>query len=87
MLPDIDDVHIVDAVASKLQTALQAPMFVDPYDIRMTASAGRVAYPHDGESRENLMSMADEALYRAKAARNLVSIHNSSGRLATNGQQ
>ena len=81
MLPEVDDIHMVDAVASKLQAALTAPIFFDRCDIRLTASAGRVVYPDDGASSDALMRTADQGLYRAKAARGLVSIKCPSGRI------
>jgi predicted signal transduction protein with EAL and GGDEF domain len=40
----------------------------------MTASAGNVNYPRDGENCEVIMHAADVALYRAKAVRRSVAI-------------
>lgn len=81
MLPQVDDVHMVDVVASKLQAALKAPIFVGHCDIRLTASTGVVVYPDDGESCDALLRVADQGLYRAKAGRSVVSIKSPSGRI------
>lgn len=76
LLPEIGDIRVVDMIVSKLQTALGEPYRVDGFDIRMTASAGRVIYPDDGAGGDALMAMADHALYRAKIVHRKVSITN-----------
>jgi len=54
-------------IASRLLTALAAPITVDEYDIVLSASIGIASYPLDGESPAVLISNADAAMYAAKS--------------------
>jgi diguanylate cyclase (GGDEF)-like protein len=66
MLPEVDSVSMVAAVAVKLRAAMNAPYRIDGFEVRVTASIGSVVYPNDGDTYEQLIRRADEALYRAK---------------------
>ena len=64
-------------VAERLRAAVAAAEFSDGRtSLRCTISLGVAAYPHEGvESEDDLLRLADEALYRAKAAgRNRVEV-------------
>ena len=74
MLPEVEDIRVIDAIAGKLQAAIAAPYRIDGYDVRMTASIGRVVFPFDGESLNALMRSADRGLYRAKRTRSPATI-------------
>ncbi len=68
MLPAVDNPCVAAAVTTKLRRAMDDPYLINGYEIRLAASIGRVAYPADGQTYEELIRKADEALYRAKAA-------------------
>lgn len=74
LIPEVDTGHTVDIVTLKLQSAISVPVITDRYSIRLSASAGFVNYPRDGETCEAIMRIADDALYRAKSSRGEVSI-------------
>lgn len=74
MLPEVDHTAMAIAVETKLRAAVALPYLIDGFEIRMTASVGRVAYPTDGQTYEELMRKADDALYRAKGTKCTVSI-------------
>jgi diguanylate cyclase (GGDEF)-like protein len=74
MLPEVEDARMAAAVSEKLRGALSSPYVIDGFEICMTASAGSVVYPYEGESPVELMEKADAALYRAKTTRGQVSI-------------
>jgi diguanylate cyclase (GGDEF)-like protein len=57
----------VDALASRLRSALAVPMRFKEQEIIVTASVGIAVAPADGSSPERLLKSADLALYRAKA--------------------
>ncbi|MBD3898075.1 EAL domain-containing protein [Halomonas sp. ML-15] len=56
------------AVALRLQEALEAPFKVSDRRLPMSASIGIALYPRDGDSPEELMRSADGAMYSAKHA-------------------
>jgi diguanylate cyclase (GGDEF)-like protein len=53
-------------VAQKLLAAFQKPFFVDAHELYVTASIGVSVYPADGDTPEELLRTADNALYRSK---------------------
>jgi diguanylate cyclase (GGDEF)-like protein len=67
MLPEVDNPDMGAAVWLKLKLALSEPYMIDGYEVRLTASMGGVVYPTDGQTDEELIQRADNALYRAKA--------------------
>lgn len=81
MLPQVEDMRMVHAVAGKLSAAITAPITVDDCEILLTASAGCVVYPDDGETCPDLIEAADRRLYCAKASRTTVAINRPSGRM------
>ncbi len=68
ILPAVDNPRVAAAVATKLRRAMDDPYLIKGYEIRLAASIGSVVYPADGQTYEELLRKADEALYRAKAA-------------------
>ena len=61
-----DDVVMV---LDKLRGAIAAPMPIQGRDFLVTASCGVALYPRDGTSSEELLRVADTALYEAKRSR------------------
>ena len=56
-------------VAEKIREAIASHVFADADDERnahITASLGLATFPSHAEDKENLLKMADEALYQAK---------------------
>jgi len=74
MLPEVDNRGMAATVWGKLKMALGEPYIIDGYEIRLTASMGGVVYPTDGQTDEELIRKADDALYRAKARSGKASI-------------
>ena len=56
------------AVALRIQEALEAPVKVAGKYIPMSASIGIALYPEDGQNASELLSSADSAMYAAKHA-------------------
>jgi diguanylate cyclase (GGDEF)-like protein len=52
--------------AAKLVEALSAPFFINDLTLRLSASIGISVYPDDAENVEQLIGIADNALYQAK---------------------
>jgi predicted signal transduction protein with EAL and GGDEF domain len=50
----------------KLTTALKDPVVVGDKEIWISASMGAALYPDNGKSLEDLMRLADKALYQVK---------------------
>lgn len=55
-------------VADKLIHAIEAPMFIDGHELRVSASIGIALFPQDGRDIAGLTRQADSALYHAKQA-------------------
>ncbi|MCD1260055.1 EAL domain-containing protein [Paenibacillus athensensis] len=58
-----EDAHLV---ALRIQHALETPFQLEGHPVAVTASMGIALYPLDGETPQELMEHADEAMYRAK---------------------
>lgn len=68
-------------VAEKLIAALQAPFDIEGQPLFATASIGVSLYPEHGESTEELLNRADQAMYHAKASgRNSYQLYSESAR-------
>ena len=64
--PFAEQNELLDFVA-RLEAALFQPIQVEDFRTTGGASIGIAAFPHDGTTRETLVSNADLAMYRAKA--------------------
>jgi diguanylate cyclase (GGDEF)-like protein len=56
------------AVAQKIIETLEAPAFIGPHELTLSASLGISVYPEDGDEPTTLIECADAAMYRAKKA-------------------
>ena len=74
LLSAVDHPALAAAVAGKIRQRLAEPYLIYGFEIRMTASVGAVFYPEDGRRYAELLSKADNALYRAKATSRKASI-------------
>ena len=65
---DSRDHSTLTVIAERLQNALFAtPIIVNDYSFTIRLSAGIAIYPYDGETSDDLLKLADVAMYRAKA--------------------
>ncbi|WP_078378835.1 EAL domain-containing protein [Sutcliffiella halmapala] len=62
----VDKIETIKSVAKELIQHLREPIFVEDYELFLTACIGISVFPIDGETEETLMKHADVALYRAK---------------------
>jgi diguanylate cyclase (GGDEF)-like protein len=66
LLTDIGQAKFAGKVAEKLLRACHQKLKFDKNELELTASIGISLYPNDGESLEELIKAADNALYTAK---------------------
>jgi diguanylate cyclase (GGDEF)-like protein len=72
LLPDTAQAEAV-TIAERLRQQLSTQPFAEAPDLKLTASIGVASY-HSGDNTEQLIALADQALYQAKArGRNQVS--------------
>jgi diguanylate cyclase (GGDEF)-like protein len=67
MIPAVAPASLSASIAEKVRRRLAEPYIIDGFEIRITASIGAAFYPDHGQTCEELMKRADDALYRAKA--------------------
>lgn len=76
ILTDLDDLDHVHLPAQKIIDVLSRPMQVLNETVQIGASIGIAFFPDDTDNREHLVTLADDALYAAKAAgRNTYRVH------------
>ncbi len=68
LLPDIKLAQDAELIASKILTALDAPIALSHGDYRVTVSIGIALFPPDGSTAEDLIRNADIAMYQVKRA-------------------
>ena len=68
LIEGIGDVALLEAVAERLIAAISEPIEVDGATAEVGASIGLVAVDESCAEADSLMALADEAMYRAKAA-------------------
>lgn len=67
LLTDLHDVNDVALIASKIIHALSEPITLNGHHLLISASVGIATHPQHGAGAQELLSHADQALYRAKA--------------------
>ena len=67
LLPGLSDQLAIDQLAQRSLDAVSAPFLVLGEEIGASASIGIAMAPEHGDSYDELLSRADEAMYRAKA--------------------
>lgn len=76
LVEGLDSEKDVFLVAEKVCATLAVPYFDDPGAPAVTASVGAVVYPRDGATADELLRLADKAMYQAKAqGRNNAAVH------------
>jgi diguanylate cyclase (GGDEF)-like protein/PAS domain S-box-containing protein len=68
LIEGIGDLALLEAVADRLIAAISEPIEVDGATAEVGASIGLVAVDESCAEADSLMALADEAMYRAKAA-------------------
>lgn len=66
VIDDADDQARVANLAERVIHSLRAPAEVEGQQVQLGCSIGISLYPNDGENFEQLVSLADKALYQAK---------------------
>ncbi len=66
VLPEVVDVADVERFAAKIFDLFRAPFLIAGREQVMTASLGIGLYPRDGQTAEELLRVADAAMYGAK---------------------
>jgi len=67
LLPGLADQLDIDQLAGRTLEAVAQPFHLSGEEVRTTASVGIAVAPDHGDSYDELLSRADEAMYRAKA--------------------
>lgn len=68
LVPGVFEREVAQGLGNRLQQALQAPCVINDHRIEVHASIGVGCAPQDADNAEDLLKVADMALYAAKAA-------------------
>lgn len=66
LLEDVSNVADIAAIAQKVLVDIAAPAAFDDQPLDLSASVGIAMYPTDSEDAEDLVRLADAAMYRSK---------------------
>lgn len=69
LLTNLRDTSIATGVSQKIREHIAESYTISGHEIRITASIGLAVYPDEGDRWGGLLSHADAAMYRDKAAR------------------
>jgi diguanylate cyclase (GGDEF)-like protein len=88
LLPGLSDQLAIDQLAQRSLEALNLPFSVFGQEIETSASIGIAMAPDHGDTYDELLSRADEAMYRAKAqGRNAFQMYSGSMISSKSGRQ
>lgn len=68
LLTDLTAKHVPERVAKACVAALDVPFRIDGLDVRVSASIGVAVFPDHGRTVDDLVAVADRAMYEAKRA-------------------
>jgi len=68
LLNNIDEPETAGKIADRLLQSLQTPMVIEGHELVITPSIGIAIAPRDAETVDELLKLADTAMYHAKAA-------------------
>lgn len=80
LLEDIESHEEARIVAERLRTALEKPHSVAGESVVVPPSIGLSLFPDHGENEDELLRLADNAMYRAKKSGCGVAVHGDEGR-------
>ncbi|MGA2158200.1 MAG: PAS domain S-box protein [Dehalococcoidia bacterium] len=66
LIPEFTNIKDVIKAAQKILAAFQKPFAIDGRDLQVTTSIGIAIYPRDGSNIEDLLKVADAAMYYTK---------------------
>ncbi|WP_211332958.1 EAL domain-containing protein [Pseudorhodoferax soli] len=66
LLTGLQDAAEANAVAARILASLQQPVALQAREVHLSGSIGLSVFPQDGESADQLIKNADQAMYRAK---------------------
>lgn len=66
LLPDVSGPEDVSTIIDKLLEHLNQPLRLDGHELSISASIGVCMYPDHGHSAEEILKLADTAMYQAK---------------------
>lgn len=66
LLTDLTAKHVPERVAKACVAALDVPFRIDGLDVRVSASIGVAVFPDHGRTVDDLVAVADRAMYEAK---------------------
>jgi diguanylate cyclase (GGDEF)-like protein len=69
VLPNVRNQAEVEEVARRVERCVNPVFCVEGYSIHGSVSIGAAIYPHDGESKDSILSSADAAMYVNKKIR------------------
>jgi diguanylate cyclase (GGDEF)-like protein len=79
VLNNIDKAETAGAIAERILESLQKPMVIEGHEVVVTPSVGIALAPQDADNVEDLLKLADTAMYHAKSGgRNKYSFYTSS---------
>lgn len=86
VLTEVDNPQGLTQIAEKLLAAIQMPcsLLVDAVqvDVCLSASIGIAVFPQHGATAQDLIRSADKAMYRAKAGKTHIALHDAVSPLA-----
>ena len=68
VLSNIDSPDIAGKIASRVLESLQTPMMINGHEVVVTPSIGIAIAPRDADTVEDLLKLADTAMYHAKSS-------------------
>jgi diguanylate cyclase (GGDEF)-like protein len=69
LVPRVNSRSEIQEIIARLQKCLDKPIVVGGHVLRSSASFGMAIYPEDGGTREELLDIADTAMYAAKVGK------------------
>ncbi|CAM5188836.1 diguanylate cyclase [Alishewanella longhuensis] len=66
LFSQLTSVAAVQAKANAIRLALSKPFLLNSHAISITPSIGIALYPDNGDTAEQLLALADQAMYQAK---------------------
>lgn len=66
VLPELKDESLLASLVERLIEAARLPVALEQRQVQLSASVGVAIFPRDGDTPEQLLSKADQAMYAAK---------------------